>query len=136
MNPIKPFLRGGTYQFRKRVPRRYASIEPMEIVQLSLYTDSLEFARRKAPEVWSEMIEAWEAKLAGLETVGEDRLLAARDLAAKREFRFLHVKDVAELPLGEVLKRLDMIQSSPTKADLPIIEAALGSIEPSGVMIS
>ncbi|TNE66806.1 MAG: integrase [Rhodobacteraceae bacterium] len=136
MKPIKPFLRNGTYQFRKRVPRRYAAIEPLEIVQLSLHTDSYEIARRKSAEVWGQMVDAWEAKLEGQDTEGEQRLAAARDLAQKRGFRFLHTKDVATLPIEQILKRLDMVPNTPTKSDLPIIEAALGTPKKSGIKIS
>ncbi|MGR3646838.1 MAG: DUF6538 domain-containing protein, partial [Shimia sp.] len=38
---MKPILRGGTYHIRRRVPIRFAAIEPRRIVWLSLKTDSL-----------------------------------------------------------------------------------------------
>lgn len=65
MKPIKPVLRNGHYYIRRRIPSRYAVIEPRTIVQQCLFTDSLELAQRKAGEVWAQMIEAWEAKLEG-----------------------------------------------------------------------
>ena len=136
MKPIIPFLRHGVYHFRKRVPRRYASVEPIPIMQLSLHTDSLEIAKRKAPQVWAEMIEAWEAKLDGDSKEGEARLTAARNLAQRRGFRFLHVRDVAKLPLEQIVQRMDMIPDSPSKADLPIIEVALGTPAKSAIKVS
>lgn len=136
MKTIEPFLRNGTYHFRKRVPRRYASVEPIPILQLGLHTDSLEIARIKAPQVWAEMIEAWEAKLDGDSAEGEARLTAARNIAQRRGFRFLHVQDVARLPLKEIMARMDAIPNAPTRADLPVIEAVLGTPPPSGVKIS
>lgn len=136
MSHIIPFLRGGTYQLRKRVPRRFAAVEPLTHVQISLHTDSFEIARQKAPRIWSEMIEAWEAKLAGDSLEGDARLNAARDLAAKRGFRFMNVQDVSRLPIHEVLQRLDQIKDEPTKRDLPVIEAMLGTPEKSKIRVS
>lgn len=49
-----------------------------------MHTDSETVA--KAPKVWSDMIEAWEAMLDGMSRVGEKRRKAARELAAKRVF--------------------------------------------------
>jgi len=57
--------RGRLYHLRRRVPRRYRSIEPRETVWISLHTDSETIARSKADRAWSQMIEAWEARLAG-----------------------------------------------------------------------
>lgn len=67
--------RGRLYHLRRRVPRRYRSIEPRETVWISLHTDSETIARSKADQAWSQMIEAWEA-----------RYEAARDLARARGF--------------------------------------------------
>lgn len=136
MKAIKPFLRGGTYQFRKRVPRRYSAVEPMPIIQLALHTDSLSVARQKAPMVWAEMIEGWEAKLVGEDMEGEARLAAARDLAQRRGVRWMHVNDVAGLPLSQLLTRLDMVPDKPKKQDLPIIEAVLGTPAKSSIKVS
>lgn len=49
-----------------------------------MHTDSETVA--KAPKVWSDMIEAWEAMLDGMSSEGEKRRKAARELAAKRVF--------------------------------------------------
>lgn len=105
-------------------------------MQLSLHTDCLEIAVIKAPQVWAEMIEAWEAKLDGNGREGEARLDAARNLAQRRGFRFLHVKDVSQLPLEQILSRIDMIPNNPTRADLPIIEATLGTPPKSAIKVS
>ena len=54
--------RNGTLHFRKRVPRRYAMVEGREYVWISLRTDLGGVAKRKAPAIWDEMLEPWEAK--------------------------------------------------------------------------
>ncbi|MFZ7093707.1 hypothetical protein [Primorskyibacter sp. 2E233] len=75
--------RGRLYHLRRRVQRRYLSIEPRETVWISLYTDSETVARSKADRAWSQMIEAWEARLAGNSEDAEVRYEAARDLAPR-----------------------------------------------------
>lgn len=84
MKKIKPILRGETYYLRKRVPKRYASVDPRTNVEISLATDSFDLAKRKAGEVWSQMLEAWEAKLDGHDADGDARMKAARNLAQRR----------------------------------------------------
>ncbi|MBB1493390.1 hypothetical protein H5395_18360 [Paracoccus sp. MC1854] len=89
----------GKLSLYKRVPARYEAIAPRKFVWVALHTDSPSLAQRKADAVWSEMIEAWEAKLAVDITDAEQRFQAARDLAAARGFRFLPVNKVAQVPL-------------------------------------
>ncbi|MEL6244826.1 MAG: DUF6538 domain-containing protein [Pseudomonadota bacterium] len=120
--------RGRLYHLRRRVPRRYRSIEPRETVWISLHSDSESVARSKADRAWSQMIEAWEARLAGNSEDAEARYKAARDLAQARSFRYLDAGAVAKLPVQDVIERVEAI---PTPANQPdAIEAAalLGTV--------
>lgn len=81
--------RGKWLSLYKRVPKRYAPIEPRKLVWLSLKTDSQSVPTQKANAAWGQMIDAWEAKLAGDTSDAEQRFAAARDLAAARGFRYL-----------------------------------------------
>ncbi|WP_370651073.1 DUF6538 domain-containing protein [Cypionkella sp.] len=66
--------RGNIYQLVQRVPRRYQPVEARETVWISLHTDSETAAKVKAPLAWAQMIEAWEARLAGDSPDAESRL--------------------------------------------------------------
>lgn len=117
---MKPILRGSTYHLRKRVPQRYTAVEARETVWISLHTDSETVARAKAPAAWSELLEAWEARLAGQDADAEQFFEAAKQLAQARGFRYLPVGRVAALPLGELLNRVEAVQNSgdrPSKID-------------------
>jgi hypothetical protein len=57
--------RGRLYHLHRRVPRRYGRVEPRKVVWISLHTDFETIARSKADRAWSQMIEEWEARLAG-----------------------------------------------------------------------
>lgn len=131
-------LRNKTYHVRKRVPTRYAPIEPRKWVWISLHTDSEVIAQAKAPKVWSNMIEAWEARLAGDTTDAEAQYEAARQLAAVRGYRFLTGKAVAKLPAAEFEARVDevMAASKNGKPDLPLAKALLGGAEPPAITVS
>ncbi|MFT4013019.1 MAG: tyrosine-type recombinase/integrase [Paracoccus sp. (in: a-proteobacteria)] len=128
MKKITPSLRGDTYYLRKRVPIRYAPVEPKELVHISLATDSFDVARRKAPEVWARMIEAWEAKLDGHDADGDARMKAARNLAQRRGYRYLDAPEVAKLPLEEILKRIESVVDRRGRLDMKEAEAALGLV--------
>ena len=79
--------RGKIYQLVQRVPRRYQPVEARETVWISLHTDSETVAKVEAPMAWAQMIEAWEARLAGDSQDAESRFEAAKELAAMRGFR-------------------------------------------------
>lgn len=70
--------RGKWLSLYKRVPKRYESVEPRKLVWLSLHTDSQSIADQKASAAWGQMIDAWEAKLAGDTSDAEQRFAAAR----------------------------------------------------------
>lgn len=55
----RPVLRGKTLYLKRRVPRRYISVEPRQVIWDSLKTDSYTFAMHKSVSVWSAYIEGW-----------------------------------------------------------------------------
>lgn len=111
---------------RKRVPRRYQPVEDREFIWISLATDSEATALSKAPAVWADMIDAWEAKLEGRSDDAEKRLAAAKNLAKKRGYRYLPASEVAKLPLDELLTRIESIVTAKGKIDIQEAEAVLG----------
>ena len=96
-------LRGTTWNLRKRVPARYAAVEPRKELWLSLHTDSKAEAEAKSPAIWRAQIEAWEARLAGASEDAERRFQAAQDLAGKRGFSWLPLAEVTHLPRADPL---------------------------------
>lgn len=48
--------RGKTWHLRRRVPKRYRSVDRREAVYPSLHTDSETVARQKEPIIWQEQI--------------------------------------------------------------------------------
>lgn len=119
-------IRGKVWQLYKRVPARYRTIEPRTFFWLSLHTDSRSAAEQKAPAAWDNMIEAWEARLAGDTLEAEQRFEAARELAAIRGFRFMRSDQVAKLPVGDLVKRVEAIGGTDDKPDLIDAAAILG----------
>src|SRR5579863_3479625 len=112
--------RNRTLHLRKRVPKRYRGIEPRDAVYLSLHTDSLTVAEAKAPAIWTDLVEAWESKLAGDSEDAERRFAAAIELADKRGFRFLSAPAVAKLPTAQLIARIEAVarpDGSPDKIE-------------------
>ncbi|MGO4916647.1 integrase [Pseudogemmobacter sp. W21_MBD1_M6] len=121
---IKP--RGKTLYLYKRVPKRYEAVEDRKFVWVSMKTDSPALAESKGHAVWEQMIEGWEAKLAGDTSDAETRFEAARNLAKIRGFRYLDAAAVAKLPLEELLQRTDAVPMNNGSIDLKEAKALLG----------
>ncbi|WP_197742895.1 DUF6538 domain-containing protein [Lentilitoribacter sp. Alg239-R112] len=62
---MKLTKKGSRYYLVKRVPDRFASIEPRKQVWISLRTDSKREAERRAVEALSDLENQWIAKLNG-----------------------------------------------------------------------
>jgi integrase len=120
--------RNGHLHFRKRVPRRFISVEPREYVWISLHTDLEDVARRKAGAVWEEMLEAWEAKLHGDTEDYDQRLEAAKHLAGIRGYRYLPASQVAKLPDAEFYARVRAVVRKDGTFDTKEAEALLGTV--------
>lgn len=56
--------RGNTFHLRKRVPRRYQSVEECKSIWASLHADSETVTKIQGPDC-EHLVEAWEARLAG-----------------------------------------------------------------------
>jgi integrase len=125
---MKLLLRGDTFHLRRRVPLRYREVEPRVHVVISLHTDSEKTAKEKAAVVWSEMLDAWEAKLDGATSEGAARLAAAKKLAGRRGRTYYPADVVAKLPLEELLQRVEATITPTGKIDLGEAEALLGGV--------
>lgn len=126
---MKLIRRGTTYYIRKRVPQRFATVDPRQIVWVSLHTDSETLAKTKASAAWAEMIEAWEARLAGHSADAERRFEAARQLAQTRGFRYLPAERVATLPTDALLDRVEAIRTVAGAPDKLEAVAILGGAQ-------
>lgn len=100
-------MRDGIWHIRRRVPKRYEAVEERSEIWKSLHTDSREAALGKWKGVWDNLVEGWEAKLAGDTVDAEKRHAAAVELAQLRGFRYLPIGDVLQLPTEKFVARLE-----------------------------
>lgn len=101
-----------------------------------MHTDLEDVAKRKAPAIWDEMLEAWEAKMHGHEGDADARFEAAKELAAIRGFRYLPAAQVARLPRTELFDRISRVKRRDGTIDVAEAEAILGGAEPPGITLS
>ncbi|UVC11197.1 tyrosine-type recombinase/integrase [Rhizobium sp. TH2] len=133
---MKLVLRNKTWQIIRRVPKRYASVEPRTQVWISLHTDSQTIAQQKAPIAWAQMIEGWEAALAGATDDAERRFGAAKELAAVRGYSYLPADRVARLPKEELLARIESVTKLSGEAATIEARAVLGGARQPDMTIS
>ncbi|TIR25956.1 MAG: integrase [Mesorhizobium sp.] len=129
-------LRNRTYHIVRRVPKRYAQIDPRKQVWISLHTDSKTVAEQKAPTAWAHMVEGWEARLAGATDDAERRFAAAKELAAVRGFSYLPADRVAQLPREKLLERVESALKLNGDAAKIEARAVLGGAREPGIKIS
>ncbi|MES2433598.1 MAG: hypothetical protein V4586_07200 [Pseudomonadota bacterium] len=93
-----------------------------------MHTDSEKVAKAKAPAAWSELLEAWEAKLAGHTADAEKYFDAAKQLAQARGFRYLPAGRVAPLPIKGLLVRVEAVRNIVGWASKIAVAAILGGV--------
>lgn len=121
--------RASTFHLRQRVPLRYRRVEARETVWISLHTDSESVAKVKAPVAWQQMVEGWEARMAGDTSDAERRFEAARELAAVRGYRYMNAGQVAALPREDLLARVEAIPEQAGRPDKAEAAAILGGAQ-------
>ncbi len=129
-------MRGRSLSLYRRVPKRYETIESRKFVWVSLHTDSRTVADAKCPLIWEQMIEGWEARLAGNTDDAEAQFAAARELAKVRGFRYLRAEAVARLPVDEILQRVEAIPVRNRQPDALEAAAVLGGVKEPGISVS
>ena len=129
-------MRGGTWHLRRRVPARFAEVEPRREVWVSLKTDSRQVAARKATAVWEGLIGGWEAQLAGRSDDGAKRLEAAREIAARHGLTYRPTSDVADLPLDELLARVEVLRRRDGSVNADAAPGVLGTVELPSLTVS
>ena len=128
---MTPILRGNTYFLRMRVPKRFAEVETRKQVYVSLKTDSASEARNRAGRAWQEMLNGWEAKLAGDFKLADHLFAEAKKEAQRLGFAYKPAADVAQLPMPELARRIRAASEGPEAA-----KAALGLVPPPTITVS
>jgi len=129
-------MRGKTWHLRRRVPARFASVEPRREVWVSLRTDSRQQAAKKAPAVWDSLVAGWEAQLAGRSDDGAARLEVAKAIAASHGLSYKPARDLEDLPLEELLARVEVLQRRDGTVNAVAAPAVLGTVEVPSMTVS
>lgn len=127
----------GYFYVVKRVPKRFAHVDPRSQVRRALHTDSEREARAKAPLVEAELMAYWEALATGQTADALAAYDAAKHLAQTRGFSYRQVANLAAGPLDEILTRLEAL-TRPDDSPASVTEATaiLGAVEEPPVTVS
>lgn len=127
--------RGGVYHLRRRVPVRFQSVEDRTSVYVSLKTNSETMAKAKAPLVWERLMKAWEDALAGQTGDSLKKFEQAQKLAVASGFEYMGSAQVAELPIKELLARVEAIEAGAANTNV-MADAVLGGVERPKIKVS
>ena len=114
----------GLFTHSRRVPCRYGQVEKRTLVRTSLRTSDELLARSKAAELEIAQNARWEALLAGQNLEAEKYCAELVNIADSRGIVYLPSKQVADLPLADIFRRVELANEDNTTAD-----AALGKVE-------
>ncbi|GHB47536.1 integrase [Pseudovibrio japonicus] len=124
-------LSRGIYYFVRRVPKRYASVEPRSRIQISLKTKSPDVAEKKSLLVDERLVAYWETLLADKGESAQEHYDAALNFAAAHGFAYLSLDDVVAAPLGDLLDRVDVIpEREVRKKESAAIAGVFGTSKP------
>ncbi|MEO0792131.1 MAG: DUF6538 domain-containing protein [Pseudomonadota bacterium] len=133
---FRPRGKNQIYYFKRRVPLRFASVHPSPFVEVSLKTRDPDEARVKADAVWDQMLEGWQDKLDGRSDDAERRFAAARKIAQTKGFRYRQMDAVVDLPVADLLARVEAAETAPGRVDADIGAAVLGAVSAPRLQIS
>ncbi|SEC29644.1 hypothetical protein SAMN05519105_2310 [Rhodobacter sp. 24-YEA-8] len=86
---IPLMFRAGSFVMVRKVPKRYAAVEPRKQIWLSLGTDVHVEAVTKATAAWDALIASWELRLAGESDEAMKRYDAVREIAARKNITYI-----------------------------------------------
>ncbi|HRM73152.1 MAG TPA: tyrosine-type recombinase/integrase [Paracoccus sp. (in: a-proteobacteria)] len=125
------------WYFVKRVPKRFAHVDPRQKVSRALWTDSEREARIKAAAVEAEVLAHWEALAAGHAGDAAAAYDAARRLAKNRGFPYRPVSELAQGPIDDLLRRIEMVAGAKGGVEREAEEVALlGGVDQPQMTIS
>lgn len=127
----------GYWYFVKRVPKRFAHIDPRQKVTKALWTDLEREARIKAASVEAEYTAYWEGLAAGHAHDAAAAYEAARQLAKARGYPYRPAAELAQGPINDLLTRIEIVAG--TRGSLEQVaeaRALLGGVEQPLVTIS
>lgn len=120
----------GLFQHFRRVPKRFAGIEPRALIRTALHTTDKNIANAKAAKIENLQDAAWEATLAGRDVEAEQQYEQLRALAEVRGVSYLPADLIAEMKPSEIVQRVEDIEDIPVMAD-----ALLGRIDTPGLSL-
>lgn len=127
----------GYWYFVKRVPKRFAHVDPRQKVTRALWTNSERDARIKAAAVEAEFMAYWEALAAGRSDDAVASYDAAVKLAHAHSFLYRPASDLPSGPLESILKRIESLVRSDGSFAPPLVAAAvLGGVDEPKVTIT
>ena len=126
-------LRGKTYYYIKRVPKRFSAFDKRKFVKICLKTDSESEALRKIPNIEESLLSYWIALSDG--TGEADKFEAMVKIAADRGVRYRPENELMSRGVDEVLRRIEDLNAG--EADDTVVSGAvLGAVERPTIKLS
>ncbi|WP_421724762.1 DUF6538 domain-containing protein [Bauldia sp.] len=137
--PRRLIQREGIWHYYRRVPRRFADVDPRTFVTVSLETRDLGRAERIKSQVEKEVEAYWIALKKGESDDARERYLGALERARLEGFEYRRADELAGGSVDELLNRIDRLEEMvdvrdgrnepPTVTERQAVEALLGGAD-------
>jgi hypothetical protein len=119
-------LRGRRWYLKRQVPVAFQQVEDRQVIWKALSSQTEKGAEKEARKIWAKLIFEWEAQIVSPRETDFER---AHRLASGLGFHYLPAEVVAELPLPELLDRVEAVLTPDGQIDLDRAEIVLGGIQ-------
>lgn len=126
--------RNNRYYFLRRIPKALKEFDPRRFIKIALKTDCKKLAYKYALARNDEIEAYWDGliKTSSLHTV--ERYKAAVNTAQFMGFTYFLARDLAQMPLSEIINRYDSGANRPEAAKT--VEAIYGGVEKPKILLS
>jgi integrase len=119
-------LRGQRWYLKRQVPVAFQHVEDRQVIWKALAAQTEKGAEKEADRVWTKLLAGWRAQIP---SPGETAFEEAHRQARQIGIHYLPVDIVAELPLPELLDRVEAVLIPDGQIDLDRAQMFLGGVQ-------
>ncbi|SEQ71817.1 Phage integrase family protein [Faunimonas pinastri] len=132
----------GIWHYWRRVPKRFADVDPRAFVSVSLETRDLKRAEKLKPTIEREVEAFWVALIRGGSSDARERFQGAIERARLEGFEYKSAADIAGGDIRDLLARLNRLEEAVhaegpvSREEVAVVEALAGGAVPPSLTLS
>ena len=130
-------LRGKTYYYNRRVPKKLTLVEGRSDIKISLNTGDYDRAKAKAANINAQIEKRWSAMQVSDSARAEKCWKAIQDIASSYDFSYVDAHQlIKSKDLKAIGDRLDVLEKAGKSTHKPTVQAVLGTAQKPEIKLS